>query len=290
MKQQHRFLIALVASAAVLILWNWFFPPPKPQPNANANANANVQQTASPSASPSVQAVATATATPVTAQAKASPAPSPDLPQRKLRIVTPLYEVTFDTHGAVATSWILKKVRRSDGTLKDVHGASSTRDKLEPLELIPTLPAGVTPEQFLHPFQIATGDPAIDGVLAGRNYRTPGSNAEAGDETINVPDGSKQIDFVIHDDATGLDATKRLTFFADKYVAQIELKLTRNNQPVPEAKLVIGPSIGDRTIEQYSFYLLAPEGLAMVNGEVRRINSLEVHADKRNSGVFASPG
>ena len=280
--------MALVASAAVLILWNWFFPPPKPQPNANANANANVQQTASPSASPSVQALATATATPVTAQAKATPAPSPDLPQRKLRIVTPLYEVTFDTHGAVATSWILKKVRRSDGTLKDVHGASSTRDKLEPLELIPTLPAGVTPEQFLHPFQIATGDPAIDGVLAGRNYRTPGSNAEAGDETVNVPDGSKQIDFVIHDDATGLDATKRLTFFADKYVAQIELKLARNNQPMPEAKLVVGPSIGDRTIEQYSFYLLAPEGLAMVNGEVRRINSLEVHAEKRNSGVFSS--
>ncbi len=288
MKQQHRFLIALVASAAVLILWNIFFPPPKPpQPDANANANANVQQAASPSASPSAQALATVTPTP--AQAAASPSPTPDsIQQRKLRIVTPLYEVTFDTRGAVATSWILRKVKKPDGTLKDVYGASSTKNNPHPLELIPALPPGVSADQFLHPFQLATGDAAVDGVLTGRNYRTFGPNAESGDETINVPSGSKQIDFVVHDDATGVDVTKRFTFFADKYVAQLELKLARNNQPMPETKMVIGPSIGDQSIEHFSFYSYAPEGLAMVNGEVRRINSLEVHADKRNSGVFAS--
>lgn len=288
MKQQHRFLIALVASAAVLILWNIFFPPPKPpQPDANANANANVQQTASPSASPSAQAVATVTPTP--AQAAAGPSPTPDnTQQRKLRIVTPLYEVTFDTRGAVATSWILRKVKKTDGTLKDVYAVSSTKNNPHPLELIPTLPAGVSPDQFLHPFQLTTGDAALDGVLSGRNYRTLGSNAETGDETVNVPSGSKQIDFVVHDDATGLDVTKRFTFFADTYVSQLELKVARNNQPMPDAKVVIGPSIGDQSIEHFSFYSYAPEGIAMVNGEVRRTISLEVHSDKRNSGVFAS--
>lgn len=286
MKQQHRFILALVASAAVLILWNYFFPPPKP-PQPNANANANVQQAASPSASPS--ALASVSVTPTPAQAAASPAPTPDnLPQRKLRIVTPLYEVTFDTRGAVATSWILRKVKKPDGSLNDVYAASSTRNNPQPLELIPALPPGVSPDQFLHPFQIATGDAALDGVLTARNYRTFGPNAEAGDETINLPSGSKQIDFVVHDDATGLDVTKRFTFFADKYVAQLELKLARNNQPVPDARFVIGPSIGDQSIEHYSFYSYAPEGIAMVNGEVRRTNSMEVHADKRNSGVFAS--
>jgi YidC/Oxa1 family membrane protein insertase len=288
MKQQHRFLIALVASAAVLILWNIFFPPPKPpQPNANANANANVQQAASPSASPTTQAVATVTPTP--AQTAAGPSPTPDnIQQRKLRVVTPLYEVTFDTRGAVATSWILHKVKKPDGTLKDVYAASSTKNNPHPLELIPTLPAGVSPDQFLHPFQLTTGDAALDGVLSGRNYRTVGAKAETGDETVDVPSGSKQIDFVIHDDATGLDVTKRFTFFADKYVSQLELKLARNNQPLPDAKVVIGPSIGDQSIEHFSFYSYAPEGITMVNGEVRRINSLEVHAEKRNSGVFAS--
>jgi len=283
MKQQQRFILALVASAAVLILWNYLFPPPKPaQPNANANAN--VQQAASPSASPTAQAVATAT--PAPAQAAASPATTPDsMPQRKLRIVTPLYDATFDTHGAVATSWIIKK---NKDTGRDLHAASSTKNNPQPLELISTPPPGVAPDQLFWPFQITTGDAAIDGLLATRNYRTFGPNAESGDETINVPSGSKQIDFVIHDEATGLDATKRLTFFADRYVAQVELKLARHNQPVPDAKIVIGPNIGDQSIDHYSFYLYAPEGIASVNGAVSRINALQIHADRRNNGVFSS--
>ncbi|HBB98112.1 MAG TPA: hypothetical protein DC054_22235 [Blastocatellia bacterium] len=283
MKQQQRFILALVASAAVLILWNYLFPPPKPaQPNVNANAN--VQQAASPSASPTAQAVATAT--PAPAQAAASPAPTPDsMPQRKLRIVTPLYEATFDTRGAVATSWIIKK---NKNTGRDLHAASSTKNNPQPLEVISTPPPGVAADQLFWPFQITTGDAAIDAPLANRNYRTVGPNAESGDETINVPSGSKQIDFVIHDDATGLDATKRLTFFADRYVAQVELKLARNNQPVPDAKIVIGPNIGDQSIDHYSFYLYAPEGIASVNGAVSRINALQIHADRRNNGVFSS--
>src|SRR6185369_924697 len=76
MKQQQRFIIALVASAAVLIIWNVLFPvkPPPPDPNANANANISAQQTASPVPTPSMAAAASATATPATqAQAISSP-------------------------------------------------------------------------------------------------------------------------------------------------------------------------------------------------------------------------
>jgi YidC/Oxa1 family membrane protein insertase len=283
MKQQQRFVFALVASAAVLILWNYLFPPVKP-PQPNTNANANVQASASPSST--AQATATATTTPTPAQAAASPAPTPEtVPQRKLRIVTPLYEATFDTRGAVVTSWILKKNKNTD---RGIFAASSTKNNPKPLELIATPPTGVAPDQLFRPLQIVTGDAAVDSALASRSYRTFGPNAESGDETIDVPSGSKQIDFVIHDDATGLDATKRLTFFADRYIAEVELKLTRNNQPVPQAKLVIGPNIGDQSIDHYSFYLFAPEGIAMVNGQVRRINALEVHADKRSNGMFSS--
>src|SRR5437660_77046 len=184
MKQQQRFILALVASAAVLFLWNYLFPPPKP-PQPNANANANIQQTASPSASPTRQALATAT--PAPAQASSSPAPTPDsMPQRKLRIVTPLYDATFDTHGAVATSWILNKIKKSDGTLHDVSAASSTKNNPQPLELIAAPPPGVAADQLFWPFQITTGDAATDAALANRNYRTFGPNAESGDETINV--------------------------------------------------------------------------------------------------------
>lgn len=202
--------------------------------------------------------------------------------------MTPLYEVTLDTHGAVATSWILTKIKKPDGSLKDVYGASSTRNNSQPLELISTPPSGVAPEQVFRPFQITTGDATVDAALANRNYRTSGPNAETGDETIKVPTGSKQIDFVIHDEATGLDATKRLTFFADRYIAELELKLTQNNQPVPNTKFVIGPSIGDQTIEHYSFYSYAPEGIALVNGSVNRINAQQIHSDRVNNGLFSS--
>src|SRR5438445_942509 len=281
MKQQQRFILALVASAAVLFLWNYLFPPPKP-PQPNANANANVQQAASPSASPTAQALATATP----AQASSFPAPTPDsVPQRKLRIVTPLYETTFDTRGAVATSWIIKK---NKDTGRDLYAASSTRNNPQQLELIPTPPPGVAADQLFRPFQVTTGDAAVDGVLANRSYRTLGPSAETGDATIDILSGSKQIDFVIHDHATGLDATKRMTFFADRYIAQIELKLARNNRPIPDAKIVIGPNIGDQSIDHYSFYLYAPEGIAMVNSAVSRINALQIHADRRNNGLFSS--
>ena len=277
-------MLALVASAAILLIFN--FLSPRPPQNANANVNADGQQSGSPSASPTAQVAATAT--PAPAQATASPESAADtMPQRKLTIVTPLYEVTFDTRGAVATSWILTKIRHPDGTLKDVYGASSTRNNPKKLELIPSPPPGVAADKLLRPLQIETGDQALDGALLNRNYRTFGPNAETGDETINVPTGSKQIDFVIHDEATGLDATKRLTFFADRYIAELELKLTRNNQPVPNTRLVIGPSIGDQTIDHFSFYSYAPEGLAMVNGSVSRINSAQVHADRRNNGVVS---
>src|SRR6185503_19140051 len=146
MKSQQRFIFALVASAAVLIGWNYFFPPVPPPQNANQNVNANQQVAqASPQVtaggSPQATPQPTATATPATAQATASPTPTPEaVPQRKIHVVTPLYEATFDTRGAVATSWIINKVKRNDGTLREIHGQASTKNNPKPLELVPTRP------------------------------------------------------------------------------------------------------------------------------------------------------
>ncbi|MFS8085412.1 MAG: YidC/Oxa1 family insertase periplasmic-domain containing protein [Acidobacteriota bacterium] len=290
MKQQQRFIMALVASAAVLILWNYLFPPVKPpQPDANANSQQVAQASPQPTSQPTSQPAATATVTPAPAKATASPAPpapTPEqVPQRKLHVVTPLYEATFDTRGAVATSWIVKRVKRTDGSWRELYAASSTRNNPKPLELIPTPPAGIAPEQLFHPFQIVTGDTAADAVLIGRNFKVSGPAGDSGDATVNVPDGSQHLDFVIHDEATGLDALKRITFYADRYTAEIEVKVTRNSQPVP-AKLAIGPNIGDQGIDQYTFYLYTPEGIAVVNNEVMRFNTIEVHSDRRNTGVF----
>src|SRR5437588_4085248 len=266
MKQQQRFIVALVVSAAVLILWNYAFPPVKPsQPNANANANANSQPASTSSPQPTSHPQPTTSTKP--AQTGQSPAPTAEPnPQRKLRIVTPLYEATLDTRGAVATSWI---ITRNKNTGREIYAASSTKSNPKPLELVPTPPDGVAPDQLFRPLQIVSGDATVDALLADRNFKISGPNAESGDETISVPSGSQQTDFVIHDDATGLDATKRITFFADRYTAEVELKILRNNQPLPQVKLAIGPSIGDQGIEHHTFYTVAPEGVPVVDGKAK---------------------
>jgi YidC/Oxa1 family membrane protein insertase len=285
MQQQQRFIAALVASAAVLILWNYLYPPaPPPQPNANTN-----QQLAqsSPHPTPEPTAQPTTSATPTPAPVAQVPAPTPDnAPQRKLRVVTPLYEATFDTRGAVVTSWIVKRVKRSDGSWRELYAANSTKSNPRPLELIPAPPAGVPAEQLIHPLQVLTGDAGLDAALASRNFKINGSNAQSGDETVDISSASKRIEFVMHDDPSGLDIAKTVTFLADRYTAEIEIKLTRNNQPVPQTSLAIGSNIGDQGIEEYNFYLYPPEGIGVVNGEVRRINAIEVHSDRQNTGTI----
>jgi YidC/Oxa1 family membrane protein insertase len=289
MQQQQRFVLALVASAAVLILWSYLFPPVKPpQPNINANANANTNANAQPSpqGSPQPTAQPTAQAKPSVTPSTAQSAPSPvvdNTPQRKLRVVTPLYEVTFDTRGAVATSWI---IRKNKNTGRDIYATNSTKTSKKPLELIAAPPPGISPDQLFQPLRLVTGDAALDGALASRNFKPSGGSAESGDQAIDVASASKRIDFMLHDDATGLDATKSVTFFADRYSVEIEIKLTRNNQPVPQASLAIGPNIGDQGIDHYTLYLYAPEGVALANGEAQRTRSPEVHGDRKYTGTI----
>src|SRR5262249_6876286 len=160
----------------------------------------NGQPSATTSQVPAPPATTAATPTPT----PATPAPGADnTPPRKVKVVTPLYEVTFDTRGAVATSWIIKT---NKNTGKPVYAAASTRNDHKLLELIPSAPPEVKPEQILHPFQVLTDDATADSLLANHNFRVSGPVSDAGDATVNVTGGSQQLTFAVHDDATGLDA------------------------------------------------------------------------------------
>src|SRR5258708_24558524 len=172
MQQQQRFILALVASAAVLILWSYLFPPVKPpQPNANANANASAQPSATGSPQPTSQPTAQSkpSVTPGTAPAAASPTPAVDnTPQRKLHIVTPLYEATLDSRGAVATSWILKKNRITE---RGIFAASSTTNNPKPLELMTTPPPGIAPDQLFEPLPLVTSHGGLDDARASHIFK-----------------------------------------------------------------------------------------------------------------------
>jgi YidC/Oxa1 family membrane protein insertase len=279
--QSQRFLLAIVISALILLGWSYlqhrYFPAPNP-PEANANSSATQTQAAGsplPNAAPQDQP------SPQT-QANAS---TPDTtPRRTISVSTPLYDVKLDSRGAVVKSWILKKNKANNHQLYSVAG---DKDHHEPLELISQ--EGI--KQDKAPLQLVTGnDAGADAILNSRNYHVNGVEGDNGDVTLNLgPAETKSVEFNLHDDGTGLDVTKRVTFNAETYDAQVEVKLARNSQPVPQATLLVGPSIGDQGISHYTFYSVAPEGVAVTdNEEVHRLLSAAVHKAEEGWLIFSS--
>src|SRR5690606_15153087 len=100
---QKRFIIAAVLCVLILFGWQYFFAPKNPAgDNANKAANSNTNTAAeAPTPIP--------TAAPTESPAPEAAAAAPAAPNRKITIKTPLYEVTLDSKGAVATSWVILK-------------------------------------------------------------------------------------------------------------------------------------------------------------------------------------
>src|SRR3982750_136931 len=253
---QFRFLIAAVLSMVVLFGWSYFFAPKKP---ANDNANTAAETN-------SAQPVA---ATPVP-QATAAPLPAPDTvattpdttPSRTVTIKSPLYEVKIDSKGAVATSWIILKNKGPKGDFP-VFADGSTAENEKPLQLISQEGLAQNPRQV--PFLLTTGDQNLNGLINDRNYQTPVT-----EETITLADSQeKQIDFTLTD-ASGAEVKKSFVFRGDSYVADLAVTLKQNGQPVPDTKLVIGPSIGDHSINYHNLYHIEPEAVAAVSGDIKR--------------------
>lgn len=247
-----RFLLAAVLSLAVLFGWQYFFAPKPPDnvSNSNTAVNANTAQPA-PTAAPVQQA-----------QTPAGPVVPDNVPNRHITIKTPLYEVTLDSRGALATSWILIKNRSSKGE-KTLYGDGSTETDKKPLQLISEDAKNRTPREL--PFRLSTGDGNVDSSVNDRNY----SISEPGD-TVELKEGQeKQIDFTMND-GSGLEVTKTFVFRGDSYLSDLGVKLARNGQTVPNARLVIGASMGDQSIVHHNFYQIESEAVGRAAGTVHR--------------------
>src|SRR6266404_5496441 len=282
--QQQRFLIFLVLAIAILFGWNYFFPIRAPQP-ANTN-NSNTAQS-QPLTSPSPQQAATPSGQ---QQPVAAPA-AETVEHREITVETPLYKVKLDNHGAVATSWIITKDKSNGRILSSVKG---TKANPLPLELIPDEAIhpekhGLPADKKEAPLRIVTGDATTDTVLADRNYAVSGVDPGAS-SVIVEPGSAKTIEFSVHDDLTGVDLVKKLTFSADLYNVQISTTLTKNGQPIPQATLAVGPSIGDQGVPKYTFYSYAPEGVASVNTSPVRFQGKAVNESKTSPDVAVVPG
>ncbi|HYP02261.1 MAG TPA: membrane protein insertase YidC [Pyrinomonadaceae bacterium] len=283
---QKRLLIAFTLSAAILFGWTYFIDRTTPKPNKANPQTENSNSPANAAASPAPQATAAAPVSPLAPSDSTAAAVSvPDnVPQRSVTVVTPLYEVKLDSKGAVATSWVVKQNKDTGRPLYSVAGDKNNR---QPLELIPSeknLPANQP--QLLQAarqtaLNISTGDAALDNLLASKNFKVGGVEGESGEARLEVRNGeTKQLDFTMRDEATGLDVVKTLRFDANSYSVDLAVKLARGGQAIPNAKLAIGPSIGDQGVPYYTFYSVAPEGVALIGGSSQLFYGTSIHENE----------
>ncbi|MGE3465322.1 MAG: membrane protein insertase YidC [Pyrinomonadaceae bacterium] len=250
---QSRFLIAAVLSMAILFGWQYFFAPTPPANNSSDTA-ANTNQAGAPTTAPT----AAPAQTPETAAAE-----TPDTtPNRSITIRSPLFEVTLDSKGALATSWILLK-NQSPKAEFAVYADGSSAGNEKPLQLIPPEALSRSPREI--PFRLATDDPALNELINNRNYVI-----SAAEENITLAAGEeRQIEFTLTG-ADGVEVKKTFVFRADRYVSDLAVTLKRGGQPVPNTKLLIGASIGDHAINHHTFYNIESEAVAGIDGDIVR--------------------
>src|SRR4029079_14626010 len=92
-------------------------------------------------------------------------------------------------------------------------------------------------------------------------------------------DERKELTFV-YEDGNGNQVRKKIVFDGNHYETDLSLLLKRGDQTVPSVKLAIGPSIGDQGVPHKTFYSVAPEAVAFVNGKVERHPPAGIHGNK----------
>jgi len=276
--QQKRLIVAVILSSAILFIWSYLYPVKPPQNNQQAGA--------SPSASPGSSSTNNVTpATPASGAAQTPTVAQSNAPQRIITIKTPLYEVKFDTRGAEPISWIIKSNKNGGAEIFSVAGKK--RDRI-PLELIS--PEGLKRQPRQVPLQLQTGDASLDGTLAAATYRLEGLESNsAGNLEINLSSGQKQPLVFALDDPSGVQVRKAFVFDADTYATDLSVTVKRAEQPVP-VKVTIGPSIGDQGITHHTFYSVAPEAIASVNGKIERHQAASINGNKNSPDRLVQGG
>ncbi len=280
-QSQSRFLLAAVLSLVVLTAWGYFFAP---EPPVDQTANLGQANTANLNTETPEPATPEPSGTPDGEKADPEDTAVDETPNKTLTIKTPLYEAKLDSKGAVATSWILLvNDSKNKDERKPLYGQGSTDSVKQPLELIS--PEGLKREPRRVPFLLNTGDAKRDSLLNRRNYEVSVSDGVielAGNE-------SKKIDFTLKS-ADGTEITKSFLFRADSYVTDLSVELTKDGKPVPNTRLVIGPSIGDQKIERYDFYKVEPEGVSYIDGGADRQYAVSIIESGKETGSVKVPG
>jgi YidC/Oxa1 family membrane protein insertase len=277
--QQKRLVIALLISTAILFLWTYLVPvkPPQTPPTPPTQPS---QPTSQPTPSP------TSSATPAQSGPVSVNTPVSTAPHRTVSVKTPLYEAKFDSQGAAAVSWIIKKNKDSG---RDIYSVAGDQKARIPLELIS--PKGLERQPHEAPLQLITGDTAIDSVLTSSNYSiSSGDSANSDADLVLQPGEKRRLEFVLSDAGSGLNVSKVMTFDGDDYSVDVQITVKRGDQVVPQARLRIGPSIGDQGVKKYSFYSVAPEAVVAQADKVERHQASAINENKNSPDRMAIAG
>jgi len=280
--QQKRLIIALLISTAILFLWSYLVPVQQPKPGPTPQAP-------SPQASAPQQAVTPPSGS--TVAPSPVPAGSPGAianaaPHRILTVKTPLYDVKLDSLGAQAISWIIKKNKDSG---KEIYSVAGNKNARVPLELVSA--EGLKRQPRETPLQLSIGDATVDNLLVSSNYSIEGVDQGTGDIELNLgADQKKRITFLLRDSGTGLDVVKTIVLDAASYSADLEITIKRGDQVVPQARLRVGPSIGDQGVKHYTFYSVAPEAVAAFGDKVERHQPHAINVNKNSPDHLLLPG
>jgi YidC/Oxa1 family membrane protein insertase len=276
--QQKRLIYALIISTAILFIWSYLVPVKPPAPSANPAAQSTPQSSATPQTVPSAAPSPAASLSPAVAVNTA--------PHRTISVKTPLYEAKFDTLGAEAISWIIKKNKDSG---QEIYSVAGNKKSHVPLELVS--PEGLKRQPREAPLQLSTGDAGIDALLTGTNYAVEGMAAEASDGEISLAAGEKKrLTFSLNDAASGLEVVKTIALDGDNYLADLEVTIKKGGQVVPQARVRVGPSVGDQGVKHYTFYSVAPEAVVAVGDKVERHLASAINANKSSPDHLVVPG
>src|SRR6185295_14077145 len=161
----------------ILFLWSYFYPVTSPKQPPGATPSPSASTTPAPSANANAQAPA---------QPAAPVGNVTAAPKRIITIKTPLYEAKFDTLGAEPISWIIKSNKL---THVPIYSVAKPKHDEVPLQLISD--EGLKRQPRLVPFQLQTGDAALDAALSSSTYRVEGVQ-ETGDVDVNLAAGEKK--------------------------------------------------------------------------------------------------
>lgn len=257
---EKRVFLAIFLSFIVLVVYQAQFAPPPPQPTPTPTA------TGTPSAGPADVQAGAAGAVPVGTPAPNVPVATPiigDTTARDVIVDTDFLTATFNTRGAVLTSYKLK---------------GYTDDQGRPLELIPQdLPA-----TYPRAFTIATDNEQESATLAAALYQPSA-------DSLAIGSGAGAVTFLYRDDS-GLDARKTFTFGGDgrPYLVNVEASVTAGGAPRP-VTIRFGPGIGPgHAVGGGTF--TAPRALQMRAGEIERLAAADLQSQSRYEGVIHYAG